>query len=53
MNLREHGKIDKDIVIIGVSTRVEIWSKEEWEGYNDAADISYDDIAERMAQLGI
>ena len=53
LNLRDHGKVDKDVVIIGVSTRVEIWGKEEWEQYNKAADLSYDDIAEKMAQLGI
>jgi len=52
-NLREHGKIDKDVVIIGVSTRLEIWSKEEWENYNETSHLNYDDIAEKMAQLGI
>ncbi|MFZ5965856.1 MAG: division/cell wall cluster transcriptional repressor MraZ [Bacillota bacterium] len=52
-NLREHAKLDKDLIIIGVSTRVEIWSKEEWDQYNEAANLSYDDIAEKMAQLGI
>ncbi len=53
LNLRDHSKIDKDVVIIGVSNRVEIWSKQEWESYNEAADLSYDDIAEKMAELGI
>ena len=52
-NLREHGKLDKDVVIIGVSTRVEVWGKEEWDSYNEASALSYDEIAERMAQLGI
>lgn len=52
-NLREHCKIDKDAVIIGVSNRVEIWSKEEWELYNDDEDLSYESIAEKMAELGI
>lgn len=52
-NLREHAKIDKEVITIGVSTRVEIWDKEEWEKYNDDADLSYDDIAEKMAELGI
>ncbi|WZL74730.1 division/cell wall cluster transcriptional repressor MraZ [Clostridiaceae bacterium 35-E11] len=51
--LREHGKMNKDVVIIGVSTRVEIWGKEEWDHYNETADLSYDDIAEKMAELGI
>ncbi|QZY57191.1 division/cell wall cluster transcriptional repressor MraZ [Crassaminicella profunda] len=52
-NLRKHGKLDKDIVTIGVSNRVEIWSKEQWELYNETADLSYDDIAEKMVELGI
>ena len=30
-NLREFAAIDKDAVVIGVSSRVEIWSKERWE----------------------
>ena len=52
-NLREHSKIDKDTVIIGVSTRLEIWSKSEWDSYNDDDSLSYDSIAEKMAELGI
>lgn len=52
-NLREHSKLDKDVVVIGVSTRMEIWSKEEWETYNSDDNLSYDIIAEKMAELGI
>jgi len=52
-NLREHSKLDKDAVIIGVSTRLEIWSKDEWDSYNDDDNLSYDSIAEKMAELGI
>lgn len=53
LNLRDHSRIDKDVVIIGVSSRVEIWSKQEWDKYNELADLSYDDIAEKMVELGI
>lgn len=52
-NLRQHAKIDKEVVTIGVSTRVEIWSKEEWNRYNDSEELSYDAIAEKMVELGI
>lgn len=52
-NLREHCKLEKDAVIIGVSNRVEIWSKEEWDLYNDDENLSYESIAEKMAELGI
>ncbi|MBN2261032.1 MAG: division/cell wall cluster transcriptional repressor MraZ [Clostridiales bacterium] len=52
-NLREHSKIEKEIMIIGVGTRVEIWSQEEWDRYKDPDNISYDEIAEHMSDLGI
>lgn len=52
-NLREYAELDKDIFIIGVSTRVEIWDKSKWEGYNNNDNMSTDKIAEKMALLGI
>ncbi|MCG8541180.1 MAG: division/cell wall cluster transcriptional repressor MraZ [Clostridia bacterium] len=52
-NLREFSELQKEVAIIGVSTRIEIWSKDNWDKYNDTANISYDDIAEQMADLGI
>ncbi|NLK44766.1 MAG: division/cell wall cluster transcriptional repressor MraZ [Tissierellia bacterium] len=52
-NLRDHSKVEKEVVIIGVSTRIEIWSKEEWDTYNNDDSLSYDSIAEKMAELGI
>ncbi|MBZ2173667.1 division/cell wall cluster transcriptional repressor MraZ [Schnuerera sp. xch1] len=51
--LREHAKLLKDAVIIGVASRIEIWSMEEWNSYNDDDSLSYDNIAEKMAELGI
>jgi MraZ protein len=52
-NVREFSQLEKEVAIIGVSTRIEIWSKDNWDKYNDTANISYDDIAEQMAGLGI
>ncbi len=50
-NLREFAGLEKDIVTIGVSSRIEIWSKARWEEYNNGQDS--DDIAEKMSLLGI
>ncbi|MDK2877599.1 MAG: transcriptional regulator MraZ [Thermoanaerobacteraceae bacterium] len=50
--LREHARIDRDLVIIGVSNRAEIWSAEEWEAYNREASASYEEIAEKL-DLGL
>ena len=52
-NLREHAGLDKEIVIIGVGTRIEIWDKEKWKAYNSDENISVEDIAENMTMLGI
>ncbi len=48
-NLREYAKLDKEIVILGVGTRIEIWNKEAWQ--KDAENISADEIAENMDKL--
>lgn len=52
-NLRQYALIVKDVVIIGVGTRIEIWSKEKWERYSKEDNISADAIAENMTMLGI
>lgn len=52
-NLREYANITKEVVIIGVGTRLEIWNKENWKEYNSSDNISPDDIAENMTMLGI
>ena len=50
-NLREFANLDKDVIIIGMDSRIEIWSKEKWQQCDD--NISADDIAEKMEMLGI
>jgi len=52
-NLREHAKLQKDVVIIGVSSRVEIWSAEVWQHYCEETGVSFEDIAEKIIDLEI
>ena len=52
-NLREHANLDKEIVIIGVGTRLEIWNRDTWKNYSSDENISADEIAENMTMLGI
>lgn len=52
-NLREYAGLEKDVYVIGVSTRVEIWDKAKWENYSGDENMSPDNIAEKMAMLGI
>lgn len=52
-NLREYAKITKDVNIIGVGTRIEIWSKEIWEGYSQETEVKYEELAEKMVDLNL
>jgi MraZ protein len=52
-NLREYAHLDKDVVVIGVATRIEIWSKEAWNAYNEKVSPAVTQIAETLADLGI
>ena len=52
-NLREYANMEKDVAIIGVGTRLEIWDREKWKAYNSDENISADEIAENMTMLGI
>lgn len=52
-NLREYAELDKDVKVIGVSTRVEIWSKTRWHEYTTNQSVNVDEIAEKMFELGI
>jgi len=45
--------LEKDVYIIGVSTRVEVWDKSKWESYSGDENMSAESIAEKMAMLGI
>ena len=49
--LREFAELNKDVVLIGVASRIEIWSKERFEGMTAYEDM--DEIAEHMAELGL
>ncbi|MBO4514399.1 MAG: division/cell wall cluster transcriptional repressor MraZ [Lachnospiraceae bacterium] len=50
-SLRAFAELDKDVVLAGVGHRIEIWSKERWEGESASGDM--DEIAETMDKLGI
>ena len=50
-NLREFAELEKEVVIVGMDSRIEIWSKEKWQHTDD--DISADEIAAKMEMLGI
>ena len=52
-SLRSYAMLEKDVVLIGVSSRIEVWSKAEWTRYNDTVNPTVTQIAESLADLGI
>ena len=49
--LKEYAGIKRDVMIIGVSNRIEIWSKEEWRKYYEGAAPSFEKTAENLLDL--
>lgn len=49
--LREFAGLDKDVVLVGVGSRIEIWSKTKWEAASEYDDM--EEIAEHMSELGL
>ena len=51
--LRSYAKLEKDAVLLGVSNRIEVWSKAEWERYNNEITPMVTKLAETLEDLGI
>ncbi len=49
--LREFAQLTKDVVLVGVGSRIEIWGRERFEDTATFEDM--DEIAEHMAELGL
>ena len=52
-NLRDYAELTKEVTVIGVSTRVEIWNRNKWNNYTSDENMDVDDIASKMSELGI
>lgn len=50
-NLRQFAAIEKDVVLIGVGRRAEIWSKERYDGAVDYEDM--EEFAQSLTSYGI
>lgn len=51
--LREFAGLEKEVVMVGVANRVEIWSKERWQECIDSYDDDMDEVAENMEEFRI
>lgn len=51
--LLQYAKLEKECVVIGVSNRIELWSKPIWEKYVAEQEDSFEEIAENMIDFDI
>lgn len=51
--LRDYAALEKDVVVVGVADRVEIWDTESWAANSTEADELYAGIEEALSGEGI
>jgi len=49
---REFAGLNKEVVIVGVSTHAELWDKEKWDEYKDDSAFDGEKIADIMDEIG-
>ncbi|MCQ9207862.1 MAG: division/cell wall cluster transcriptional repressor MraZ [Omnitrophica bacterium] len=48
--LKEYAEIEKQVVIVGVANRIEIWSRKHWQEFYEKTQGSFEDIAEKLIE---
>jgi len=46
--LKEFAGIKRDVMIVGVVNRIEIWSRELWEGFYNESKGTFEEVAEKL-----
>ena len=49
--LKDFAQIKKDVVIVGVSNRIEIWAKDKWLEFYGNSRQSFEEIAEKLMDV--
>jgi len=52
-SLREYAAIDNDVVIVGMTKRIEIWAKERWTTVFEEAQKKLEGLGNKLADLGL
>ncbi|MEY8370791.1 division/cell wall cluster transcriptional repressor MraZ [Aerococcaceae bacterium 50-4] len=51
--LVDYANLEKECLVLGVSDRIEIWSKAKWENVSSEIEESFEEIAEDMLDFGL
>lgn len=51
--LRQFSGLQKNVVVAGLYSRIEIWDAGKWQTYKSQTEAQSNEIAEKMAELGV
>lgn len=51
--LKNYARLEKNVAILGLSNRIEIWDEPTWQEYRKRTEAAVGDMAERLKELGI
>jgi len=51
--LKQYAGLTKNVVIVGVYNRLEVWDKDRWMSYSARAERDIGNMAEKMGELGL
>lgn len=51
--LKKYAQLKKNVIIIGLGNRIEIWDKKKWEEYKNRIEAQVGSMAEKLEELGI
>ncbi|HLD82373.1 MAG TPA: division/cell wall cluster transcriptional repressor MraZ [Candidatus Omnitrophota bacterium] len=49
--LKDFAEIKRDVVIVGVSNRIEIWAKDKWQEFYGSSRTSFEEISEKLMDV--
>ena len=49
--LKDFAEIKRDVIIVGVSNRIEIWAKDKWRDFYSNSRQSFEEIAEKLMDV--
>lgn len=50
---RERAGLSREVMIIGVLNKFEVWSRERWEQFLQDTPVTFDEVSAKLSELGI
>ena len=50
-SLREFGGFEKEVVLLGLANRIEIWSRKRWDSFLQESQENFEQIAAKLSEL--